>query len=314
MGALIGIAALLIISVLVWQGMVSGGVPNPTSANLTPTAAVVDTGILVFREGLEAILVLSAVTASLVRNQTAYVRPVATGAGFSFIATVITWFVVVAIISNVNAPELDIQAATGLLAIVVLLVIMNWFFHRIYWTGWIAHHNRRKRELMSTGAAQSAVYKGLLLLGFTSIYREGFEVVLFLQSIRMQVGSKVVLIGALIGLALTMIVAVLTFLSHRKLPYKKMLVLTGVMLGAVLIVMVGESVQEMQLAGWMPTTQIGIHMPGWMNLWFAVYPSIESLSAQVLAGLVVIGSYVAAEYARVWKPRKQAAKPAEENA
>ncbi|GMA58366.1 hypothetical protein GCM10025858_28690 [Alicyclobacillus sacchari] len=87
-----------------------------------------------------------------------------------------------------------------------------------------------------------------MILGFTSVYREGFEVVLFLQNTRMQVGSQVVVIGATIGLVLTMMVAVLTFFAHRKLPYKRMLVLTGVMLGAVLLVMVGEQVQEMQQA------------------------------------------------------------------
>lgn len=55
-----------------------------------------------------------------------------------------------AIYPDVNAPELDIQAATGLLAIVVLLVIMNWFFHKVYWAGWIAHHNNRKRRILET--------------------------------------------------------------------------------------------------------------------------------------------------------------------
>ncbi len=48
----------------------------------------------------------------------------------------------------------------------------------------------------------------------------------------------------------------LTFLAHRKLPYRKMLVLTGIMLGLVLFVMVGEQGQEMQLAQWIPTTRI----------------------------------------------------------
>jgi high-affinity iron transporter len=48
------------------------------------------------------------------------------------VASVASWFVVVAIISAIPAPALDVQAATGLLAILVLLVVMNWFFHRVY--------------------------------------------------------------------------------------------------------------------------------------------------------------------------------------
>lgn len=305
---LLGVAALLVVAVFVWQALTADGTPDPTTTNLTPTAAIVDTGILVFREGLEAILVLTAITASLVRTQNAYWKPITTGAGLSFLATIVTWFVVVGIISVVNAPELDIQAATGLLAIIVLLVIMNWFFHRIYWTGWINRHNRKKRELISTVvSSRSSIYNGLLLLGFTSVYREGFEVVLFLQSIRLQVGSGIVLAGSMLGLALTLVVAGLTFISHHRLPYRKMLVLTGVMLGVVLIVMVGENVQEMQQAGWISTTAIDIRMPAWLNLWFAVYPTVESLLSQMFAAMIVLGSYITAEYVRVWKPRRQAA-------
>ena len=71
--------------------------------------------------------------------------------------------------------------------------------------------------------------------------------------------------------------------------------------------MVGESVQEMQLAGWLPSTEIaGWVWPAWLNLWFAVYPTVESLAAQALAAIAVLGSYATAEYARVWRPRRLA--------
>jgi high-affinity iron transporter len=101
-------------------------------------------------------------------------------------------------------------------------------------------------------------------------------------------------------------VGALTFLAHRKLHYKRMLVLTGVMLGVVLIVMVGESVQEMQLAGWLPTTPVPLSIPGWVGLWFAAFPTLEGLIAQVLAAGLVLGSYFGAEYIRVKRPRRQA--------
>jgi high-affinity iron transporter len=292
--AQVGIIAsvVLIVATLVWQALTSSGSPDPTVDGISPTAAVMDTGILVFREGLEAILVLAALTASLVRTEEGYWKPVALGASMSFIATVVTWFIVVALISSINAPALDIQAATGLLAVVVLLVIMNWFFHRVYWTGWITHHNRRKRALTETpGRSKSAIYRGLLLIGFTSVYREGFEIVLFLQSLRLKVGSHLILVGVLIGLALTAVVAMLTFVAHYKLPYKRMLVLTGIMIGMVLVVMVGEQVQEMQQANWIGTTNLSFALPDWLNTWFSIYPSAQSLIAQVLTVVFVVGSY-----------------------
>jgi high-affinity iron transporter len=97
--------------------------------------------------------------------------------------------------------------------------------------------------------------------------------------LRLEVGSFPVLKGAAVGLSLTAIVAVLTFVAHRHIPYKKLLIATGVLLGVVLVVMVGEQAQEMQLAGWIPTTEVGLPLPGWMGIWFAAFPNVEGLVA-----------------------------------
>jgi high-affinity iron transporter len=213
-----------------------------------------------------------------------------------------------------NLPALDVQAATGLLAVIVLVVIMNWFFHKIYWTGWISMHNRRKRTLLSqakdAGISQSRLLSGLILLGFASVYREGFEVILFLQTLRLQVGSLIVLYGVLIGLFCTAIVGALTFVAHHRLPYKKMLVLTGIMLGVVFLVMVGEQTQEMQLAHWISTTQLNWPIPAWMGLWFSVTPTVETLVAQLVAAVLVIGSYFLARYTQVKRPHHSEETPA----
>jgi high-affinity iron transporter len=215
------------------------------------------------------------------------------GAGVSFLATITTWFIVVAIISSVNTSELNIQAFTGILAVVVLLIILNWFFHKIYWTGWIKLHNQKKQKITSTSSdgVQSTTFWSLFLLGLTSIYREGFEVVLFLQNLRLKAGSEIILMGALIGVALTVIVGVLTFLAQKRLPHKKMLIFTGLLLVMVLAVMVGETVQEMQLAGWMTSTPLNIPIPNWAQVWFCIFPNVESLAIQALAVIYVLGSY-----------------------
>src|SRR5262249_24316246 len=159
-------------------------------------------------------------------------------------------------------------------------------------TGWISHHRSRRDQIFAQpSATATSVFAGLVSLGFTVIYREGFEVVLFLQDLRLKAGSGVVLCGAGIGLALTGIFATLTFAVHRRLPYRKMLVYTGVLLAGVLVVMVGESAQEMQLAGWLPTHQINIPFPGWLGVWFALFPTVEGILAQLLALVLVLGSY-----------------------
>jgi high-affinity iron transporter len=252
---------------------------------------------------LECILVLAAITASMTGARQTHRRPVALGAGIAFAATLVTWLIAVGIVGSLmdNVPALDLQAATGLLAVVVLLVIMNWFFHKIYWGGWIRAHNRRRKSLLATDPSKpnghSRLWWGLILLGFTSLYREGFEVVLFLQSYNLRLGGMVVFKGALVGLLLSGIVALLTFVLQQRLPYRKMLITTGVLLGVVLLVMVGEQAQEMQLAHWISRTEIpwlATALPAWLGMWFAVFPTYETLIAQGLAALLVVGSYYAA--------------------
>jgi high-affinity iron transporter len=284
-----GVAAVLILQVLR-----TGGLPDPL-AHANFEARVLDIGVLVFREGLECILVLAAVTANMIGAREAYQRPVAAGAAGALGATLASWFVAVGILDSLadNVSALHLQAATGLIAIVVLLVVMNWFFHKVYWTGWISMHSRRKTQLMRE-TSPSKLWWGLAVLGFSSVYREGFEVVLFLQSYRLRLGTAPVMYGVGAGLALTVVVGALTFIAHRRLPYRRMLVLTGVMLGLVMLVMVGEQAQEMQLAHWLPTTPIATLarvIPEWMGLWFAVFPTAETLAAQALAAALVVGSY-----------------------
>jgi high-affinity iron transporter len=274
------------------------------TANSSRVSATLDIAVLVFREGLECILVLSALTASMVGANQSYRRPIAAGVGVGLVATLGTWFIATGIVSDLSGSisALNLQAGTGLLAVVVLLIVMNWFFHKVYWCSWISMHTKKKRDLMQgasePGSSRARLLGGLALLGFASLYREGFEVVLFLQSYYLKLGGQVVAAGALLGLILTGMVAIITFVANRKLPYRKMLIVTGVMLGGVLLVMVGEQAQEMQLANWIPTTEIAslkAWVPAWAGLWFSVFPTVETLAAQGVAGAIVVGSYV---YAR----------------
>jgi high-affinity iron transporter len=300
----------LIVGLMIWQAVTSFGTPDPIASRRSPVKATLDIAVLVFREGLESVLVLSAITAGMTRRQSEYRAPIGWGAVAGLLASVATWFIAVRAIDALtdSIPALDIQAATGLLAIVVLLVVMNWFFHRVYWTGWISMHNRRKsvilgeaKDLGPAGKSSAArrVLLGLGMLGFTSLYREGFEVVLFLQSYRLELGGRVVLGGVLIGGALAAVVAAITFIARRRLPYKTMLVVTGALLAAVLLVMVGEQVQEMQLAHWIPTTTITSlenRIPAWVGLWFSIFPNVQNMIAQAAALILVVGSYVVARY------------------
>ena len=292
------LAGLLVLAVLVWQARVSGGLPDPARHSGRSSAAAVDIAVLVFREGLESILVLAAITASMVGASRIYRRPIAAGVGVGIVATLGTWLLAVTALDALsdNMSALHLQVITGLVAILVLLVVMNWFFHKLYWAGWISLHTKRKRTLLKEHrGSRGRLFWGLVLLGFTSFYREGFEVVLFLQSYRLKLGGGPVLDGVLLGTLLVAMVAVLTFVAQHRLPYRQMLIATGMLLGVVLLVMVGEQAQEMQSAHWLPTTPLPTAerwIPRWAGLWLAVFPTRETLAAQVLAAAVVVGSYV----------------------
>jgi high-affinity iron transporter len=295
--------------VLGWHSQ--GGTTDPTTLppghRLSHATVVINSAILVFREGLETILVLAAVTASFRGGNRVYRKPVAAGGGLAVLAGIGTWFAVVWLIGRFHGSELDIEAATGLPSLIVLLLVMNWFFHKVYWTNWISHHHKRRRGLLAGGEGSlRAMTLGFLLLGFTSVYRESFEVVIFLQNLRELYGSSVVFEGVTLGAMFTAAVGVLTFTLHQKLPYKRLLIITGVMLLLVLLVSVGEEVQEMQLAGWIGTTNVpGLSFPGWMGTWFSLFGNWQTIAAQVLAFVIVVGSYVAAQYLRVWRPRRR---------
>src|SRR5947207_14835007 len=119
-------AAAFVTSMLSWQGVTAQGAPDPLRPNTSSAVAFLHIGILVFREGLECILVLAAVTASMTGPKREHRRPVACGAAFAFAATSITCCIAVRIVGSLGATmaALDLQPATGLLAIIGLLVIV----------------------------------------------------------------------------------------------------------------------------------------------------------------------------------------------
>ncbi|MDZ4768507.1 MAG: FTR1 family protein [Chloroflexota bacterium] len=268
------------------------------AGNQAPGAVVGNAAIIVFREGLEGVLILASLLASLrAADQVRYRRPLVIGAILAFGATALVWWGATSLLTVLLPFGERLEAVVSLIAIGVLLLITNWFFHKTYWTGWMANFHARKRQLV-TGAVAVSVGQavGLVLLGFTSVFREGFETVLFLQSLVLEAGTSVVLQGVAIGLVGTAIVGVITFALQVRLPYKKMLIITGIMISAVLMVMVGNTAHVLQSVGWMPITPInGLYLPFWMGQWFGVFATWEGVLLQFMAGAFVIGSYFLAE-------------------
>jgi high-affinity iron transporter len=303
--------ALAVVSGLVYlMATASAGPTNPTEVggHQAHATVVANSAIIVFREGLEAVLIFAAVTASFLGANRARRRPVVAGAGVAFAAAVGTWFIAQALLAVASPLGARLEAITGFLAIVVLLIVMNWFVHKVYWSEWIGRHHRRRRQLLASSGIGATF--GLVALGFTSVYREGFEVVLFLQALKVKSGSATVLEGVGLGLLATAIVGVITFRLHHRLPYRRMLVLTGVLIGLVLVVMTGGTALAFQDLGWIPRDATPFNVPGWLGSWFEIYGSWETLGAQLLAATFVIGSYVLAQHVKVRRPQRRGEQPA----
>src|SRR3954453_9723556 len=166
------LAGLTVLAGLVYlMATASPAPPPPTEATRqqSPGTVVFNSAIIVFREGLEAVLIFAAVTASFLGANKSRRRPVVAGAAVAFAAAVVTWFLVQALLGAASGLGPRLEAITGFLAIVVLLLILNWFVHKVYWSEWIGRHHRRRRTLLArTGLGATA---GLVALGFTSVYR-----------------------------------------------------------------------------------------------------------------------------------------------
>ena len=258
-----------------------------------PGAIITNAAIIVFREGLESVVILAALMASMVGAMARHRRPMVLGVVLSLLATAATWWIAQQILSSLTRFGERLEAIVSLIAIGILLLITNWFFHKAYWKDWMAGFHQQKRRVLS---AETGQFVGLVLLGFTSMYREGFETVLFLQALVLDAGTTVVLQGVAVGALAVLVVGAITFKLQARLPYKKMLVWTGVLIGLVLVTMVGKTVHVMQAVGWVGITPIqGVTPPYWAGLWFGLYATWQGVIMQIGAAVFVVGSYYLAE-------------------
>ncbi|PJF27696.1 MAG: hypothetical protein CUN52_14160 [Phototrophicales bacterium] len=98
------------------------------------------------------------------------------------------------------------------------------------------------------------------------------------------------------------IVGFITFKLQTRLPYMRMLIITGILIVGVLAVLVGNTVRVMQVVGWMPIHPIeGVNLPYWLGQWFGVYPTWEGVFAQLSAVIFILGSYFFAQYLQARK-------------
>jgi high-affinity iron transporter len=185
-----------------------------------------------------------------------------------------------------------LEAIISIIAVVLLLMVTNWVFHKYYWTGW----NARLRQITRAAITPKSPWLeslALVGLGFMTIFREGFETTLFMQSLILEAGMAPALAGLGIGGVLVGTMGFAVFILGAKLPYRKMLVVTGVLIVFVLFTFVGSTVRIFQTIGWLPIHPIpGFSLPPWSGLWLGLYPSFEGVLIPLLVFAYVGGAWL----------------------
>ncbi|MES2308048.1 MAG: hypothetical protein V4507_04235 [Verrucomicrobiota bacterium] len=130
-------------------------------------------------------------------------------------------------------------------------------------------------------------------VGFLTIYREGFEISLFLQTLILEGGWAPVLLGIACGGGLVASVGFLIFKWGSKLPYRKLLVMTGGLVVLLLMTFMGSTVRLFQTVGWTPIHPIEhLEIPTWVGLWFGIYPSWEGFLAPLMVIVYIGGAWL----------------------
>lgn len=120
-----------------------------------PAAIATNAMVIVFREGLEAVLILASLMGSLkVGAQRRFRTPLWIGVVLALIASVATWMLAQGALMAMARFGETLEAIVSLIAIAVLLLITNWFFHDVYWKDWMANFHQQKKRILSgqTGA------------------------------------------------------------------------------------------------------------------------------------------------------------------
>jgi len=238
---------------------------------------------VMIREALEALLLVFLLL-GLVRRAGAPegARPIHAGWVAAVVGGLALWAAAEAFLPVTGASREVLEGAIALVAAVVLLYASHFVLARL-------DAKRRvetiRRRLGEAGSAR----RGLLLfsLSFMAVFREAFEVVLFLQAILVESPGAVlaVLGGAAAGLAIPLLLFPLLRRTGRRLDAGRVLTATGAFLCAMAVVLAGKGVRALQEAGVVSVTLL----PGPRVDWLGLFPTAETLAAQALvAGVIVV--------------------------
>jgi len=246
---------------------------------------------ILFREGVEAVLLIAILLGSLAAGKASdYRRPLTLGVLAALGTTVVTWLLAALVIDIAPVNRELMEAITALLAVAVLVLVSFWLVARI--------DQRRRMEFMRARVA-TAIAAGsataFATLGFTAVYREGFETVLFYQALLLFAdGLELwITLGAAAAVLALGAVAYAILRLGRTLPLKPMLLTGASILLLLSVAFAGNAVRSLQgadVVGATPVHAGWARPPVFVGELTGIHPTRESLLAQaVLLGIFVVG-------------------------
>jgi high-affinity iron transporter len=268
--------------------------------------------IIIFREGLEAVLLVTVLLGYLeAAKATQYRRPIVMGMAAAAVATIVTFFVLRGVLAALPFGREVLEALTALIAVVVLFYVSFWLVARLEQKRWLEFLRARVWSAVAVGSTAA-----LVMVGFTAVYREGFETALFYQAL-LSFGPGLgvwVVAGLFAGLVALAGVSWMIFRLGRKVPIKAFLSAAVVMLMATSVAFLGNAVRSLQeadivgLHGWPNWPRAPIFLSQSLGYW----PSRETITAQAaLATVYIAGAlYVFALRPRLRRSTTPAVAPA----
>jgi high-affinity iron transporter len=253
-----------------------------------PAIAVGYSFMILFREGLEAVLVLAAILGYLEASRNlAYRKPVLAGVAAAVGATVLTFLLAAVVLSIAPVQRELLEAGTALLAVALLFYVSFWLVARLDQRRWMEFVKAKVWSAASTGSAFA-----LAAVGFTAVYREGFETVLFYQAL-LSFAEELelwVALGALAGAVALGAVGFAIFRAGKRIPVKAFLGGAVVMVMVLSVALIGNAVRALQEATLVPVTFLeGVpRLPIFLADLTGWHPTLQTILAQVALALVYV--------------------------
>ncbi|HEV7803027.1 MAG TPA: cytochrome c/FTR1 family iron permease [Burkholderiales bacterium] len=266
---------------------------------LSPTAAAVSAFFILVREGLEALLVVAAIVAFLIKADRREALPwIHAGWMGALVLGVLTWFAAVKLIEVSGATRELTEGVTALVAAVILLYVGFWLHDKSHAQAW-----RQFIDEHLTAALQKGTLWALAGLSFIAVYREVFETVLFYEALWQQAGPNAhgsVLVGLACGAGALALLAWLILRYGLRLPIGPFFAVCSILMVVLAIAFTGNGIKALQEADLIAASPVaGVSVP-----LLGLYPTMQTMVAQAVVLLLVAGALVWARNARNRRPSR----------